>query len=121
MNTIGNVLWIVLGGWLLFLTYCFMGLFFCLSIIGIPFGLQLFKLGVYALSPFGKEVVYQGESGCLSLTFNILWIVLGWWEIALVHLTLAILCAITIVGLPFAKQHIKLIQISLFPFGAKFV
>ena len=61
------------------------------------------------------------DSGCLSLVFNILWVVFGWWEIALVHLVLAFLCAVTIIGIPFAKAHFRLMKMSFMPFGTNAV
>lgn len=117
MNFIGNILWIILGGFIIFLMYCLAGLLMCITIIGIPFGVQLMKLGLLALFPFGREITYQNSSSCLSVGFNILWVIFGWWEIALVHLVLGCLLGITIIGIPFAKQHFKLIKLSLTPFG----
>jgi len=120
MSFIGNILWFLLGGFITSILYFIAGLLMCCTIIGIPFGLQLFKLGALAMFPFGKEVSFDPDSGCLTIGFDILWIVLNWWEIALVHLVFAMLCAITIIGIPFAKQHFKLIKMSLLPFGMKF-
>lgn len=121
MSFIGNILWIILGGFLLFLMYFFGGLLLCCTIIGIPFGFQLVKIAVLALCPFGRDVEMLRDSGCLSLVFNILWVVFGWWEIALVHLVLALLCAVTIIGIPFAKAHIRLMKMSFMPFGTNTV
>lgn len=120
MSAFGNFLWIVFGGFVLFVLYFLYGLLLCLTLVGIPFGIQLMKLGLYALVPFGRTVSSEKSTGCLNLGFNILWIMLGWWQLALFHLCLAVIFAITIVGLPFAKQHIKLIQVSLLPFGTTF-
>lgn len=120
MNAFGNFLWIVFGGLFLFVLYFLYGLVLCVTIVGIPFGVQLMKLGFYALLPFGRTVHSEKSTGCLNLGFNVLWILFGWWELALFHLVLAVVFAITIVGIPFAKQHFKLIQISLLPFGTKF-
>ena len=118
MRTIGNILWFIFAGIWLALGYAVSGLLMCLTIIGIPFGLRVISLGVATLAPFGKEVVYRERGdGCLPLLFNIIWIVLFGWEIALAHLIGAGLLAITIVGIPFAKQHIKLIPISFAPFS----
>lgn len=100
------------------LLYFIAGLLCCVTIIGIPFGLQLMKIGAVALFPFGQDVEVMQNSGCLSVGFNILWVVFGWWEIALIHLFFAFLCAITIIGLPFAKAHWRLMTMSLLPFGA---
>lgn len=119
MSAIGNILWIVFGGgFFLFLEYFFGGILLCLTIIGIPFGLQCIKLSFAALFPFGKEIVHvEGSSGCLSLVMNIIWILCGGIWIAITHLIFALLCAITIIGIPFALQHIKLMSLSLTPFG----
>lgn len=117
MSFIGNIIWLIFGGFLAGLGYIIGGLLLCLTIIGIPFGLKSIQLGVANFAPFGKEVVEtKSASGCLSLVFTIIWIVLFGWEIALAHLVSAGILAITIVGIPFAKQHFKLIPVALFPF-----
>lgn len=117
MSLIGNIIWLVFGGFFAGLGYILGGLLLCLTIIGIPFGLKSIRLGVATFAPFGKRVEQQDDSGgCLQLVFSILWVVLFGWEIAIAHLTGGLLLAITIVGIPFAKQHFKLIPVSLFPF-----
>jgi len=121
MSLLGNILWLVLGGALVAAIYIIVAILFCLTIIGIPFGLQLFKLAGLALWPFGKDVKTKpGEPGCLSVTMNVLWILLGWWEIAAIHLFFGILCCITIIGIPFGKQHFKLMLLSATPFGVTY-
>lgn len=119
MSLIGNILWIILGGGLLvFIEYLVGGLLLCLTIVGIPFGIQCFKISYLGLIPFGREVVSnEHSSGCLSLVMNILWILLGGVWIAVTHLIFALLCAITIIGIPFSIQHIKLARLALIPFG----
>jgi uncharacterized membrane protein YccF (DUF307 family) len=119
MSTIGNILWVIFGGGIfLFLEYFIGGLLLCLTIIGIPFGLQCIKLSFLALLPFGKEVQHtQSAGGCLSLLMNIVWILVGDIWIALTHLAFAAVCAVTIVGIPFALQHVKLVSLSFAPFG----
>jgi uncharacterized membrane protein YccF (DUF307 family) len=88
-----------------------------LTIIGIPFGRKSIRLGVATMAPFGKEVVQSDSSGgCLQLFFTIIWVVLFGWEIAIAHLVGGAILAITIVGIPFAKQHFKLIPVALMPF-----
>lgn len=120
MSVIGNLLWIVLGGFLVSLFYLIGGLVLCLTIIGIPFGAQLIKLAGLSLAPFGREVDSQGSaSNLLSILMNVLWWVIGGAEVAIVHLVLAALFTITIIGIPFAKQHIKLLKLALVPFGAR--
>jgi len=119
MSVLGNILWFIFGGLIVALLYFVAGLVLCITIIGIPFGLQLIKLGGLALCPFGRDVELLEDRGCLSIVFNLLWVVFGWWEIALVHLLLAALCCITVVGIPFALAHFRLMKMSLFPFGAR--
>ena len=89
-----------------------------ITIIGIPFGLQTLKMAAFALAPFGREVVRTERSaGCLSVILNVIWILVAGIELAVVHLFLALICGITIIGFPFAIQHIKMAQLSLIPFG----
>jgi uncharacterized membrane protein YccF (DUF307 family) len=118
MSLLGNLLWLIFGGFLAGIGYILGGLALCLTIIGIPFGVQSIQLGIATMVPFGKQVIQEenGE-GLLRLIFNVIWVLLFGWEIAIAHLGSAFLLAISIVGLPFAKQHIKLIPMSLFPFS----
>ena len=118
MNFFGNLIWLIFGGFLNGLGYILGGLLTCLTIVGIPFGAQAIKLGVATMTPFGREIVVAEESGGFWETlFNVLWAVFFGWEIAVSHLVHGLILAITIVGLPFAKQHFKLIPLALFPFG----
>jgi uncharacterized membrane protein YccF (DUF307 family) len=117
MNFLGNLIWLIFGGLITALGYILGGLVLCLTIVGIPFGMQSIRLGLATLAPFGKEVVVEQErEGGLALLFDLIWIVLAGWEIALAHLTAALILAITIVGLPFARQHLKLVPVAIFPF-----
>ena len=122
MNALGNLLWIILGGFIVFLLYLFGSFVLFLTIVGIPFGLQTLKLAVLALFPFGKEV-RPGErsGGCLYIIMNVIWILVAGMEIAIVHTVLALLFAITIIGIPFAAQHLKLAYLALVPFGSDIV
>lgn len=118
MSLIGNIIWLIFGGFLSGLGYIIGGLLFYLTIIGIPFGKQAIKLGVATMTPFGREIVVAEEfDNPLSLLFNILWVIVFGWEIAVSHFVHGLILAITIIGLPFAKQHFKLIPLALFPFG----
>ena len=118
MSFIGNLLWLIFGGFLTGMGYILGGLLACLTIIGIPFGIQAMKLGVVTMTPFGRSYLpTKASSEDKYVLVNILWALLFGWEIAVTHLTHAIFLAITIIGIPFAKQHIKLIPISLAPFG----
>ncbi len=118
MSFIGNVIWLIFGGLLTGLGYIIGGLLLCLTIIGIPFGLQAMQYGVAVFAPFGKTVTPKpgGQTG-LALLFNIIWLLLFGWEIALAHILGGIVLGITIIGIPFAKQHFKLVQVALFPFS----
>ncbi|MCC6458167.1 MAG: YccF domain-containing protein [Caldilineaceae bacterium] len=118
MSVIGNLLWLIFGGFLAGLGYIVGGLLLCITIIGIPFGVQSIKIGVATFTPFGKEIVEGDNANSpLRVIFNIIWLILFGWEIAVAHLMGAALLAITIIGIPFALQHIKLIPLALFPFG----
>ena len=122
MKTIGNIIWVLFGGLELALGYFIDGLVLCLTIIGIPFGLQVFKLGLLTLWPFGKAVVKREHpSGCLNTLMNVLWFFFGGLGLVLSHLLLGVLFFITIVGIPFGKQHFKLAHIALTPFGRDIV
>ena len=118
MSCLGNVVWLIFGGLVVGIGYIIGGVLLCLTIVGIPFGVQSIKLGFATFAPFGKEVV-EGDNAnsLLRLVFNIIWLVLFGWEIAVAHLISALVLAITIIGIPFAVQHIKLIPLALLPFG----
>ena len=118
MSLIGNIIWLIFGGFFAGLGYIIGGIGMCLTIIGIPFGIQSIKIGFETFAPFGKEIVETDEAGgLLGVIFNVIWLIFFGWEIALAHLLGALLLGITIIGIPFAKQHIKLIPLSLAPFG----
>ena len=118
MKLIGNILWLVLGGILISFYYAVVGLLFCLTIIGIPFGVQLFKMAGFALWPFGREVTAgPNDTGCLSILMNIIWIICGGIEIAILHVWFGIIFCITIIGIPFGLQHFKMALLALAPFG----
>ncbi|MGA7937148.1 MAG: YccF domain-containing protein [Kovacikia sp.] len=118
LSLLGNLIWLVFGGFISGIGYIIGGLGTCLTIIGIPFGIEAIKIGFATFTPFGREVVRNsGADSTLALILNIVWIVLFGWGIALSHLLWGVLLAITIVGLPFAKQHFKLLTLALWPFG----
>ena len=90
----------------------------CLTIVGIPFGIQSINLGMATFAPFGKEVVAEPHGdGFLRLVFDIIWIVLFGWDIAVAHAIAGLIFFVTIVGIPFGTQHFKLIPVALFPFS----
>jgi uncharacterized membrane protein YccF (DUF307 family) len=118
MSLLGNIIWLIFGGLIAGLGYILGGIALCLTIIGIPFGLQSIKLGFAVFAPFGKEVVELDDAnGLLNLVFNLIWLLLFGWPIAVAHATSAIVLALTIIGIPFGIQHLKLIPLSLLPFG----
>ena len=118
MSFLGNVLWFLFGGLWSFLGYTIGAVGLCLTVVGIPFGIQAFKIGVASLAPFGKDIHELPEANStLRIVFNVIWIVLFGWEIALAYLTLAATMAVTIIGIPFAIQYVKLVPLSLMPFG----
>lgn len=122
MNIFLNILWFLLGGWLVFLAYLLGALILCITIIGIPFGIQCFKLSVLGLAPFGTEIrEREPPSGVLAVIMNVIWILMPGLELALLHLALAAIFAITIIGLPFAAQHLKMTRLAILPFGFRVV
>ena len=122
MNTLGNIIWLLFGGLFTAFGYLVGGFVLCCTIIGIPFGLQCFKLAGFVLWPFGRMAVSTSASGgCLAVLLNIVWILCGGLWIAIGHIVFGIILAITIIGIPFARQHFKLVEISLVPFGKEIV
>jgi uncharacterized membrane protein YccF (DUF307 family) len=118
MSLLGNILWLIFGGLIAGLGYILGGLVMCLTIIGIPFGIQNMKIGVATFTPFGKEIVETDDANStLRLILNVVWLLLFGWEIAVAHAASALVLAITIIGIPFAMQHLKLIPLALLPFG----
>jgi len=120
MRALLNLLWALLGGGLLTaLEYVLAGVVLCVTIVGIPFGLQCFKLAGLALFPFGKDFDDSRPKGVTNTAFNIVWLVLAGIWICITHLTLALGLAVTIIGIPFALQHVKLAMLALMPFGVQ--
>ncbi len=125
LRLILDILWLTLGGgFLIALEYLIGGLILCLTIVGIPFGLQCFKLAGLAAFPFGKDLHVEPTGlpgGPLRLVLNVLWVVVAGIWIFISHLGLAVASALTIIGIPFAVQHLKLAVLALWPFGRKAV
>ncbi|MEM9874338.1 MAG: YccF domain-containing protein [Myxococcota bacterium] len=120
MKLILNLLWAVFGGFVVAIQYLLGGLLLCLTVVGIPFGVQCFKLAGLALFPFGKDIEHDRSAAgdnLLGTMMNILWFVVGGLWIAISHLTLAAGLAVTIIGIPFAIQHLKLAVLAVVPFG----
>lgn len=122
MRFLGNLIWLIFGGLVTAIEYFVASIVLMVTIIGIPFGLQTLKLAALALWPFGRDVrSKKGQPGCLSTFMNILWILIGGIWISLTHIGFGLLLAITIIGIPWAKQHFKLAILALVPFGNEVV
>ena len=117
MSLLMNILWLVLGGVVTAVEYIVASVGMMVTIIGIPFGIQVFKLGLLCLWPFGSKVSESDSSGCLSMVMNIIWIVFGGLYACVAHLLFGLLLCLTIIGIPFGKQHFKMAKLSLVPFG----
>lgn len=117
LRILGNILWLVLGGLFMAISYVFAGIIMFIFIVTIPFGVQAFKLAGFTLWPFGRTLVRKQGKGGLSTLGNVLWFVFAGWWIFLGHLVAAVLNAITIIGIPFAVAHVKIGLAALTPFG----
>ncbi|MEQ8197174.1 MAG: YccF domain-containing protein [Clostridiaceae bacterium] len=116
MGCLGNIIWIICGGLICSLGWLFFGALWCLTIVGIPIGVQCFKIASLQLAPFGKEIVMVDYGG-ISLIANVLWLIFGGLELAIGNLIAGIFMCATIIGIPFGIQFFKLAQLSLMPFG----
>jgi uncharacterized membrane protein YccF (DUF307 family) len=122
MRFLGNIIWLIFGGFAIAIEYFVASMLLMVTIIGIPFALQTMKLGILALWPFGSTVTSNTRStGCLTTLMNVIWFFVGGIWITLTHLLFGVLLAITIVGLPWANQHFKLASLALTPFGRDIV
>lgn len=129
LRFLGNVLWFILGGFVMGLVWCLLGLIAFVTIIGIPWGRACFVMGMFSFFPFGKEAVDRKDltkeddigTGLLGVIGNIVWFLLAGIWLAIGHIASAVLCFITIIGIPFGIQHIKLAIISLAPIGKTIV
>ncbi len=119
MGCLGNFLWFIFGGFISGLGWICVGLLWCISIVGIPIGIQCFKFATLSFFPFGKEVIYGGGAG--SFLLNILWLIISGLPLAIGHLVLGCLLCITIIGIPFGLQMFKVAKLSLMPFGAEII
>jgi uncharacterized membrane protein YccF (DUF307 family) len=118
MRTLLNLLWVVFGGgFLIWLEYVLGGLVLCLTVVGIPFGLQCFKIAGFGLWPFGRSAVADGPGSAIGCLLNAVWVITAGLWIFLSHVGLAISLGLTIIGIPFAIQHVKLAMLAFAPFG----
>ena len=121
MNTLLNIIWLVLSGFWLFLGYVIAGVVMCVLIVTIPWGIASFRIARYALWPFGREVVTKPTSGVWSFLGNTVWIILAGWWLALAHLVTGLLLCITIIGIPLGIANFKMVPISLLPLGKEII
>lgn len=119
MKLIGNILWFICGGIISGLSWLAAGILWCITIVGIPIGLQCFKFAGLSFWPFGKEVIYGG--GAMSTIANLFWLIISGIPLALENLILGLICCITIIGIPFGKQFFKIAKLALTPFGASVI
>lgn len=120
MRLLLNLLWIVFGGgFLICIEYLLGGLLLCLTVVGIPFGLQCFKLAGLGLLPFGRDIIDEPGGSTIGCVLNVFWIVFAGVWIFLTHIGLALSLAVTLIGIPFAIQHVKLALLALAPFGKR--
>jgi|SRR3954452_14287584 len=121
MRVVLNVLWLVLSGVWMFLAYVVVGVLWCITVIGIPFGIASFRIGVFALWPFGRTIVDKPGAGVGSAIGNVFWFVLSGIWLAIGHAISGVLLCITIIGIPLGLANFKLIPVSLLPLGKDIV
>ena len=121
MNTVLNIIWVVLAGIWLWISYVFVGIVMCILIVTIPWGIASFRIAGYAIWPFGRRVVQKPTSGVWSFIGNVIWVILAGWWLALEHLVTGLLLCITIIGIPLGIANFKLIPVSLAPLGKEIV
>ncbi|MGM0123600.1 hypothetical protein IGI37_000972 [Enterococcus sp. AZ194] len=119
MGCLGNIIWFIFGGFVGGLTWFAAGVLWCITIVGIPIGLQCFKLADLSFWPFGKEVVYSAST--VSFLVNFLWLIFSGFWLAVAHCISGVLLCITVIGIPFGLQSFKLAKLALMPFGAQVV
>jgi uncharacterized membrane protein YccF (DUF307 family) len=116
MRLLGNIIWFIFGGLFASILWILLGILLTITIIGIPFARQCFKFAEIVLTPFGKNIQTNFDKHPIA---NIIWAILVGWEMAIAYIGIAAFFAITIIGIPFALQWVKLAQLALLPFGAK--
>ncbi|MDD7294997.1 MAG: YccF domain-containing protein [Oscillospiraceae bacterium] len=119
MSCLGNLIWFLVGGVWQGLSWLLAGLLWCITIVGIPIGLQCFKFASLAFFPFGKEVRYGG--GAVSTIVNIIWLLISGIPLAITAVLDGLLLCVTIIGIPFGLQCFKMAKLALMPFGAEIV
>ncbi|MEG2037779.1 MAG: YccF domain-containing protein [Ruthenibacterium sp.] len=119
MRTLGNLLWFVLAGFWLWLGWSLAGILWCITLVGIPVGVQCFKFAGLMLWPFGREIVFGG--GAVSLLLNVIWLLVSGLPLAVETCVVGLVLCITVVGIPFGLQCFKFAKLALLPFGASVV
>ena len=119
MSFLGNVLWFICGGFISAIMWVVAGIAWCITVVGIPVGVQCFKMASLSMCPFGRDVEYDG--GAFSFIVNIIWFCVSGLELATINFVIGLILCITIIGIPFGKQFFKIAKLSLCPFGARIV
>ena len=117
MRVLGNICWVLFGGGLLSVVWAIYGIVCCLTILGIPFGIQCFKLATFILWPFGRQIYYANNTE--TFIGNICWIFLCGWKLAIASLVIGLIWCASIIGIPFGLQCFKMARLALLPFGAR--
>ena len=117
MGCLGNLLWFIFGGAISALSWCVAGCLWCITVVGIPIGMQCFKFASLSCFPFVKEVRYGG--GAVSLLVNIIWLIVSGLPLAIEHAVMGVILCVTVIGIPFGLQQFKLAKLALMPFGAE--
>jgi len=118
MTFLGNILWLILGGIIMALIWALIGLLLCITVIGIPFGIQCLKIAGFVIWPFGRDIT-PGGFGVMGAIGNIIWILVCGIELCIGHILSGLLLCITIIGIPFGLQHFKMAKVAFIPFGAQ--
>lgn len=119
MKLIANILWIIFGGLMTAVLWATVGILFCITIIGIPIGIQFFKIAQYMLFPFGRKIVLN--MGAVRFLLNVLWIIFIGIPLAVYSLVIGAALCMTIIGIPFGIKYFHFIKLALFPFGARII
>ena len=125
MTLILNILWFIFGGFISGLAWLLAGLLLAITIVGLPWSAAAFRIAGFSFAPFGRHIVARqvrngrGDLGTGPIGFigNVIWVVLAGWWLALHHVVLGIGLMVTIIGIPFGLQHLKLALISFAPIG----
>jgi len=121
MRTLLNIIWFVLSGFWMFLGYVAAGVLLCILILTIPWGIASFRIGAYALWPFGRTIVDKPTAGVGSFLGNVVWVVLAGWWLAIGHILTGVAMCLTIIGIPLGIASFKLVPVSLMPLGKEIV